>query len=145
MRDDIRHFFVYGTLKRGEANYIRVLAPLNPVFVTEGSVKAALHSDYLPVMLHNDGAVTHGEVFTFEDGDEQFENTLKYLDGLENFQPQYPQWSTYLREPVWVQTANGYIEAWAYFGNSTRFDAKKLPLLANGVWKFLTKEENLAK
>src|SRR4051794_36630638 len=121
-------FFVYGTLKRGQSNY-----PLIERFVraVEPAVTRALLFDHgpFPALVAGEGRV-RGELVTLAPAD--LEVALPLVDRLEDFRPDDPMGSMYLRRIVEVETdGGGRAQAYAYFYNR---DHAGLRPAAGGEW-----------
>lgn len=117
--------FVYGTLKRGHGNYMRLLHG-RAVFVATGAVKGDLFDlGPFPAMKEGDGTV-HGEIFMV--GPE----TLKDLDYLEGHPTFYKRTKMNLTQfGGSVAQTPVEVEAYVYQGDLTHQVVKKC---TDGVW-----------
>jgi gamma-glutamylcyclotransferase (GGCT)/AIG2-like uncharacterized protein YtfP len=106
------YFFVYGTLKRGEAN--ADVWPHQPDEVRPAVLGGAVLYDLgpYPAMAHSGAAADRvaGELWRFDD-EAKAEQVRDRLDGLEGYRPGR-KGNLYNRERV---VCHGGIEAWAYF------------------------------
>src|SRR6185312_7394342 len=96
-------FFVYGTLKRGQANY-PLIAPY--ARAVEPAVTRGLLFDHgpFPALVAGEGRV-RGELVTLDPAD--LAVALPLIDRLEDFRPDDPAGSMYRRQVVEVETAAG--------------------------------------
>ena len=94
-----RYVFVYGTLRRGQANDITRLRPV-PRWVGEGRVRGTLYhlGAYPGIVLGHAGWV-QGEVYAIPEALEPV------LDAIEEMDP--PEAAEYTRQMVAVETARG--------------------------------------
>jgi gamma-glutamylcyclotransferase (GGCT)/AIG2-like uncharacterized protein YtfP len=121
-------FFVYGTLKRGQANY-PLIAPY--VRAVEPAVARGQLFDHgpFPALVAGEGRV-RGELVALDPAD--LEAALPIVDRLEDFRPNDPAGSMYLRQVVEVETAGGgRSRAYAYFYNR---DPGDLRSVVSGEW-----------
>jgi len=105
--------FVYGTLRRGFAPH-KYLGRASR-FLGAASIRGRLYDlgEY-PGAVASDlpGEEIRGEVYELRDLD----NQLKVLDELEEFDPERPEKSLFVRRPVQVKLGSGeQIKAWVYF------------------------------
>ncbi len=109
--------FVYGTLRPGQANYLRLLAGKTVREVSascRGRLYYVTEGDY-PYLEPGEGTVT-GELLTLAAAD--YENILGALDRLEEYAPHNEESSDYLRRRTIVTLADGtQTQAWVYFWN----------------------------
>lgn len=110
--------FVYGTLLPGEVNYPAYLkdrtANEQPATV-QGSLWLVEDEDY-PYLLGGPGAV-YGMLIDLIPW--AYTATLAAIDRLEDFDPQVPKTSLYLRRRVKVWLSDGQTtNAWGYFWNA---------------------------
>jgi gamma-glutamylcyclotransferase (GGCT)/AIG2-like uncharacterized protein YtfP len=103
-------FFVYGTLKQGEAN--SHVWPHEPLSVEYGVLAGADLYDlgHFPAIVDGGDAVG-GEVWTI--ADEHAAETLRRLDRLEGYHGDADD--LYDRRIVAVETEDGVVACWAYF------------------------------
>lgn len=122
-------FFVYGTLKRGQANYPLVAAAVRGVL--PAAIRGRLYDvGPFPALAEGDEAV-RGEVLVVEPGD--LPRLLLVLDALEGFVPSDPAGSLYLRRAVTAATDDGReLAAYAYFYNHDPAGLRHLP---GGEWR----------
>ena len=121
-------FFVYGTLKRGQANYPLIAPYLRAV---EPATVRGLLFDHgpFPALVEGEGRV-RGELVTLDPAG--LEATLPIIDRLEDFRPDDLAGSMYLRRVVEVEMAGGgRVPAYAYFYNR---DPRDLRPVASGEW-----------
>jgi gamma-glutamylcyclotransferase (GGCT)/AIG2-like uncharacterized protein YtfP len=121
-------FFVYGTLKRGQANFPLVAAAVRGV--VPATIRGRLYDmGPFPALAEGDEAV-RGEVLTVEPG--ELPRLLRALDELEGFAPGDPAGSIYLRRVVDAKTDDGAeVAAFAYFYNRDPAGLRHLP---GGEW-----------
>ena len=100
------HVFVYGTLRRGQANDITRLQPA-PRWVGEGRVRGTLYhlGAYPGIVLGHAGWV-QGEVYAIPEALEPV------LDAIEEMDP--PETAEYTRQMVAVETAQGTVMCLVY-------------------------------
>lgn len=136
----MRPFFVYGTLKRGQSNYARLLAGQTvsetPAWLPGAAIYTAGPYPFLvrAVDLVPPGSTVFGELM--EVAPAQYQTVLALLDKLEDFVPGRAG-NLYERVVITVQTANGPCEAWVYVAGSGAEEAirqGRLRLIAGGVW-----------
>jgi gamma-glutamylcyclotransferase (GGCT)/AIG2-like uncharacterized protein YtfP len=135
-------FFVYGTLKRGEPNYERLLrdrtlaeedAVLEPAAMyTAGPYPFLVTAaDLLPTPQ----AQVSGQLMTIHP--ELYDQTLQQLDELEEYDPADPR-SMYLRRDISVTCAGQPRRAWIYVAG-TQIEASirhgRLELIRDGNWR----------
>ena len=128
MAGSVGSFFVYGTLKRGQANY-PLLAPY--VRAAEPAAARGLLFDHgpFPAMVAGAGRV-RGELLTLEPAD--LAAALAVADLLEDYRADDPAGSMYLREIVEVETTGGArARAYTYFYNRDTGDLRPVP---SGEW-----------
>jgi gamma-glutamylcyclotransferase (GGCT)/AIG2-like uncharacterized protein YtfP len=108
--------FVYGTLLPDQQNYPRYLAG-TIIAEVPATVKGELWwnvaEDY-PYLCPGDHTVD-GRLITI--AADIFPKTISRIDALEDFIPDDPMASLYLRQPVEVQSELGTQLAWSYFWN----------------------------
>jgi gamma-glutamylcyclotransferase (GGCT)/AIG2-like uncharacterized protein YtfP len=125
MKPELDHLFVYGTLRRGFGLH-RVLKQLDAQFAGGGSIQARLYNlkDFpgaLPSSV-GDHRVA-GEIYKLKDPDSQ----LKILDQEEEFYPDSPRKSLFVRKVTKVRLRNGLTrEAWVYFLNKKPAGARPI-------------------
>lgn len=125
-----RHVFVYGTLRKGDANDINRLAP-RPLFVGLAKVTGRMFhlGAYPGVLLGAQGAAgeqsqVSGEVYLIEPELE------RVLDEIEELYPQ--QKDEYVKRQVLVKLDAGQLECLVYEINPAYVLNK--PLIASGDW-----------
>ncbi len=129
----INHFFVYGTLMRGEKRFnYPGLEPIRES-IREGRVCGAHLYDLgdFPGMVPSEDkeSCVYGEVHEFT----SFEKAVKILDRLERCNPTDIKKSLFRREEVTAILDDGTkIRAWAYFYNQPIKNAKRIP---SGDWR----------
>lgn len=128
MDDGPDALFVYGTLKRGQLNF-PLLAP-HARAIAPATTRGYLHDLGLyPAMSAGEGTV-RGELVRLDPAD--LPAVLAVIDRLEDYRPDDPAGSMYLRRVVAVELADGGWErAHAYFYNRA---AAALPRIAGGEW-----------
>jgi gamma-glutamylcyclotransferase (GGCT)/AIG2-like uncharacterized protein YtfP len=108
------NLFVYGTLRKGFGLH-SVLRRLGARYLGKGSIRGSLYD-----LGEYPGAVTSsclrkrigGEIYHLSDPDRQ----LKKLDEVEEFRPEAPENSLFVRRRSTVRLANGKrLQAWVYF------------------------------
>jgi len=119
-----RHVFVYGTLRRGEANDINRLLP-GPRFVGNGVIMGVMYhlGDYPGVVLGPGGAVA-GEVYVIEPALE------RVLDEIEEVFPQ--RRDEYFKREVRVTVGDRQLDCLVYEINAEY--VKSRPVIAGGDW-----------
>lgn len=136
----MRPFFVYGTLKRGQSNYARLLAGYTLHEERAWLPAAALYTagpypflvqaaDLVPA-----GATVFGELIEVQP--DHYQRLLQLLDGLEDYVPGRVG-NLYERIVVMVQTADGTREAWLYIAGKAAEAAIRrgeLRLISTGEW-----------
>lgn len=129
-------FFVYGTLKRGQINH-ELLAPF-ALSIERGSVRGTLYDlgDF-PALVEGD-ADAWGEIVRVNRS--ALPRLVPVLDRLEDYQPENPAGSMYLRRVVDVRTESGRMErAFAYFYNHEHpalLPLSSLRFLDDGEWVY---------
>lgn len=121
-------FFVYGTLKRGQSNY-PLLAPY--VRAVEPATTRGLLFDHgpFPALVAGKGRV-RGELVRLDSAD--LDAALAHVDRLEDYRPDDPAGSMYLRQVVEVETDDGTrVPAFSYFYNRDTRDLRPVP---SGEW-----------
>jgi gamma-glutamylcyclotransferase (GGCT)/AIG2-like uncharacterized protein YtfP len=121
-------FFVYGTLKRGQANY-PLIAPY--ARAVEPATTSGLLFDHgpFPALIAGAGRV-RGELVRLDPAD--LDAALAQVDRLEDYRPDDPAGSIYLRQVVAVETADGArVPAFIYFYNRDTRDLRPVP---SGEW-----------
>lgn len=136
----MRPFFVYGTLKRGQSNYARLLAGQTVSEIRAWLPNTALYTagpyPFLveAVDLVPPGATVFGELMTV--AVDQYQQTLALLDELEDFVPGRVG-NLYERVIRTVQTAVGPCEVWVYITGAVVEAAIRrgeLWLIDSGEW-----------
>jgi gamma-glutamylcyclotransferase (GGCT)/AIG2-like uncharacterized protein YtfP len=119
-----RHVFVYGTLRRGEANDIHRLLP-PPRFVGQAAMAGVMYDlgAYPGVVLGSGGTVT-GEVYTIEPALE------RVLDEIEEIYPQ--QRDEYFKRELRITVGNRQLDCLVYEINAAYVKGK--PVIASGDW-----------
>jgi gamma-glutamylcyclotransferase (GGCT)/AIG2-like uncharacterized protein YtfP len=134
-------FFVYGTLKRGEPNYARLLDGRTASEVPATLAAAALY-DFgpYPFLVREDdllrpGDVVQGELVELPDG--LYAAALAELDGLEGY-VEGGLSNLYEREVCTVSTADGPRLAYVYVAGAqmlAQIRAGALRRIGDGVWR----------
>jgi len=124
MNEAERHVFVYGTLRRGEANDIHRLLP-PPRFVGQAVIAGVMYDlgAYPGVVLGPGGTVT-GEVYAIEPALE------RVLDEIEEIYPQ--QRDEYFKREVRVTVGGQQLDCLVYEINAAY--VKGRPVIASGDW-----------
>jgi gamma-glutamylcyclotransferase (GGCT)/AIG2-like uncharacterized protein YtfP len=131
MADHVNHFFVYGTLMRGQANHARFCAgalTIEPAVTTGRLYHLPMG---FPAMVEASDGQVFGEAMTFPD----IEAVLSQTDILEGYDPRRPDSSMYRRVavPVLIEPSGQRATAWAYVWN------RPLPqgatMLPTGRWR----------
>ena len=119
-----RHVFVYGTLRRGQANDINRLSPA-PRFVGQAVIAGVMYDlgAYPGVVLGAGGAVT-GEVYAIAPALE------RVLDEIEELYPQNK--GEYCKRELRVTVGEQQLECLVYEINPAYAAGK--PLMASGDW-----------
>jgi len=129
----INHFFVYGTLMRGQKRFnYPSLEPIRES-IREGRVCSAELYDLgdFPGMVHTEDkeSYVYGEVHEFT----SFEKAVRILDRLERYNPTDIKNSLFKREEITIILDDGIeIRAWAYFYNQSLKNAKRI---LSGDWR----------
>jgi gamma-glutamylcyclotransferase (GGCT)/AIG2-like uncharacterized protein YtfP len=119
-----RHVFVYGTLRKGDANDINCLAP-KPQFIGLARVNGRMfHLGAYPGVLLGAQSQVLGEVYLIEPELE------RVLDEIEELYPQ--QKDEYVKRQVLVTLDVGQLECLVYEINPAYVLNK--PLIASGDW-----------
>jgi gamma-glutamylcyclotransferase (GGCT)/AIG2-like uncharacterized protein YtfP len=121
--DEPRLLFVYGSLRRGEPMFVELGLERALEYVSEGSFSGDLYDlgDY-PGAVAADGMVK-GEVYRIKDS-----TILDALDRYEEFDPDNPQQSLFVRQRIRIPQAG---EAWTYLYNGSRKGRRRIP---SGHW-----------
>ena len=124
MNEAERHVFVYGTLRRGEANDINRLLP-PPRLVGQAAIAGVMYDlgAYPGVVLGSGGMVT-GEVYAIEPALE------RVLDEIEEIYPQ--QKDEYFKREVRVMVGERQLDCLVYEINAAY--VKDKPVIASGDW-----------
>ena len=135
-------FFVYGTLKRGEPNYQRLLQERTVAEEAATLTPAALYTagpyPFLvtaPDVLPTPAAVVFGQLMTVHPA--LYEQTLRELDELEEYVPGDPH-SMYLREMMQVLVGTQLRQAWVYIAGpqiEASIRQGRLELIHGGNWR----------
>ena len=130
-------FFVYGTLKRGQANY-PLLAPYARA-VLPATARGQLRDLGLFPALVDAAGVVRGELIRIESA--AMPAALAIIDALEGYDPADPAGSMYVRRVIPVRPGDGADEdAYAYFYNRDPAGLTPVPELpplggvAGGGW-----------
>ena len=117
MRTKLLPFFVYGTLRPGQKNYSRFLEG-STVREESGVVSGRLfyvRNGGYPYVLAGGGAVVGEVVFP---APQRYDEILKSLDSLEDYDPMDEAGSLYLRRETEARLETGErIQVWIYFWN----------------------------
>ena len=128
MTDIPGYCFVYGTLKRGQANHHLIAAAVRAI--TPATVAGRLYDlGPFPALGPGDDRV-RGELLLVEPT--LLPETLAILDELEGYQPTDPHGSIYLREVVPALTADGDLIAASLYRYNR--DTARLRYLPTGEW-----------
>ena len=128
---DFLPFFVYGTLLPGQPNYYywgdAILAMETAVFPNGRLYDLGSY----PMLIEAEGGSVTGAVITVDQS--QYHAILTRLDQLEEYDPEQPEQSSYIRAKRAVQLPDGRIQtAWVYIGQ-WHFQPS-LPVIKNGDW-----------
>jgi gamma-glutamylcyclotransferase (GGCT)/AIG2-like uncharacterized protein YtfP len=106
--DDLK-LFVYGTLRRGECRH-RLLYGFGVRNIAKARTRGKLvHLGEYPGMVHGKGWVW-GELITLD----RLDDAIPFLDRVEDYRPEEPDRSLYVRELIPVQSGMTETGAWAY-------------------------------
>ncbi|WP_242359058.1 gamma-glutamylcyclotransferase family protein [Lactococcus petauri] len=108
----LRKIFVYGSLRTDMFNYEKYLKG-EVLESTPAKIKGNLfhiENKGYPAIFDGDSEII-GEVFTFYD----FSKSIRTLDGMENFNPESPESSEYLRQSTTASLSNGQTEEVYYY------------------------------
>ncbi len=130
------YLFVYGTLQAGHRNHhvLGDTALSSTPASTPGWELWHLSPNEHPAILHGD-AMLHGTLFIFSE--EDHDAVLTRCDQLEDYYPERPTESRYIRESVLVTTADGEtFDAYIYAWNPLDADTLRTQhtLIAHGDW-----------
>jgi gamma-glutamylcyclotransferase (GGCT)/AIG2-like uncharacterized protein YtfP len=118
--------FVYGTLRSGGKNYGAYLGG-RTTRERPGTIRGELFfvaDGGYPYVVAGDSAV-RGEVMEIVPA--LYEETLKGLDELEEYDPQSEEKSLYLRRPAAVRLEDGTeVTAWTYYWNCPHIKGEKV-------------------
>lgn len=121
-------FFVYGTLKRGQANYPLVAAVARDT--APATILGRLYDVGPFPALAEGNELVHGEIFSVDPP--AVPGLLELLDDLEGYDPADPAGSIYRRRVVAATTTDGStVSAYAYFYNRDPATLRQLP---SGTW-----------
>lgn len=127
MPESPRHLFVYGTLRHGQHEMARLLE--YALALGQGSVQGRLYlvEDYPGAIWSDDPRQqVRGEVYHLLDG----QNVLRRLDEYEDYRPEAPQRSLFLRRATDVLMDDGTrLPAWIYLYNGP---TNGLPMIPSG-------------
>lgn len=117
-------FFVYGTLRRGDANDITLLTPA-PQFIGHASIAGTMHhlGGYPGVTLGGQHAIV-GEVYAVS------AELEKILDAIESEYPAQPD--EYAKRAIRVHMAGQWRDCFVYEINAAYVAGK--PIIASGDW-----------
>ncbi len=119
--------FVYGTLRRRGKNYRRYLAG-RTLSERAGTVRGELYfvtDGGYPYIVEGDATV-YGEVMELAPA--LYDETLRRLDELEEYDPLDEARSVYLRRRVAVRLEEGdEVVAWTYYWNRPQVRGQKVP------------------
>lgn len=130
--------FVYGTLRRGQHNYMRLLAGYTVSEIPATISGMRLYTvGHFPVMVEGEpGEVVHGEWMIVHPI--VYAHVLEMLDRLEGYNPTAADGNAsglYRREKRRVQLASGSEAlAWMYIGNPAMLEAMPHALIPDGNW-----------
>ena len=126
--ETILRLFVYGTLKRGQANY-PLLAPYARAVLPATARGLLCDLGLFPALVDAPGVV-RGELIRIEPA--AMPAALAIIDALEGYDPADPAGSMYVRRVVAVRLGDGSAgEAYAYFYNR---DPAGLTPVPSGEW-----------
>jgi gamma-glutamylcyclotransferase (GGCT)/AIG2-like uncharacterized protein YtfP len=119
MENDKRYpVFVYGTLRHGFGNYLRLLkgnTHYEESAITKGEIRpVGLHGGF-PCLSDNDEMVVRGDLMFIRE--DVYEEVMRSLDWLEGYKSGFPESSMYVRELRDVATERGTVKAWVYIWN----------------------------
>lgn len=141
MPESPRHLFVYGTLRHGRHEMARLLEE-SALAVGGGSVQGCLYlvEDYPGATWSDDPRQqVRGEVYRLLDGPE----VLRRLDEYEDYRPENPRESLFLRRVTDVQMDDGTsLPAWIYLYNRP---IHGLPTIRSGDFVDVEREVRRAK
>ena len=131
MRTLVDGVFVYGSLKRGEANWrLAAHCTSRETAVARGTLYQQRNG--FPAMTTQGDGQVHGELLRFDD----LGPTLQNLDKLERYDPAEPQNSKYIRVPLEVVGVSGQtLRAWGYVFTPETVKQTGCRPIASGVWQ----------
>ncbi len=116
--------FLYGSLRRGEGNYLKLELARRLRFMMPGVVRGRLYDlGPYPAFVEGDG-ITRGELFEPADA-----TILADLDAFEGYDPTDPSGSWYVRQPIRLDGPSA--EAFIYRYNGP-IDGR--PEIVSGDW-----------
>lgn len=138
-------FFVYGTLRPGQPNYLFLLAgrvlKTEPATLAEtclfslGRFPMAVARNELPAFVDTSMLINNhivGDLITVDPS--CYEDILCDLDQLEDYNPAHAAGSRYRRLMREVQFRDGqFVDAWVYMGNP-EYLTPDYPLIPTGDW-----------
>lgn len=138
-----RYLFVYGTLMNGCRNHD---AYLKGRYISKKRAVAKGRLYHLirygcPALMQGVGSVI-GELYELEN----FEETIRKTDHLENYDPENPYGSHYIRTEITVKVKNNReVIADAYLYHVTNIDEflENAHLIDDGFWKDLKHKDNV--
>lgn len=129
-------FFVYGTLKPGHGNYLRLLAGRTSSELPASLADAALYTEGpYPFLVREVGTIVQGVLVTVPEA--LYAETLRRLDDLEDYSPDGGDQNLYERVVCEVLSTRGLLRAWVYLagsGPAQRIAAGTMRRVPNGNW-----------
>lgn len=137
MANLILPFFVYGTLRPGESNYLKLLAHIDIENRSAQLEGAVLHDGPgYPYMFEADIGTVVGDLVYICSDPNDYTLNLQRLDELEGFDPKAtePSQNHYERKRVVVSDSDAQkVQAWAYFAGE-QITAKDHTKIESGDW-----------
>jgi gamma-glutamylcyclotransferase (GGCT)/AIG2-like uncharacterized protein YtfP len=125
-------FFVYGTLRRGQGNYRRLLAGRTTAEISATLPGHALYGQGLPYAVAAEASAAVVGDLMFLDA-ERYDEVLADLDRLEGYRP--GRSSFYVRQAVTVRIEGGEETAWVYLaGPETARRLSDVERIDGGDW-----------
>src|ERR1700694_5428983 len=125
-------FFVYGTLRRGQGNYRRLLAGRTTAEISATLPGHALYGQGLPYAVGAEASAAVVGDLMFVDA-ERYDEVLADLDRLEGYRP--GRSSFYVRQAVTVRKEGGEETAWVYLaGPETARRLNDVERIDGGDW-----------
>lgn len=108
----VKNLFVYGTLRKGFSRHHHLKDCTR--YLGDGTIRGILYDlgEYPGAVPRAISKTVKGEIYELYDPAAQ----LKQLDAIEDYDPDAPEQSLFVRKLITVHVADGKkIEAWAYF------------------------------